>query len=207
MLKDLRLLFQLLVLVALASCKNQGTKPVLPYYIGDDLKPIWVLPEQDLSPYRHISSFNLINQSEQELNSDKIKRAFVLSFFFGNCHLKCNHSLNGMQYLQNNFTDPDDPFLITISVDADRDSLEILQVFADKYGAQADVWHFLSGNMEDVNDLLTSLLGLHPLNFPNDLEDFGKLYLIDNEGYLRGIYDARDPVDVENAALDSHLFR
>lgn len=202
------LLFALLA-VLLVSCKNKGTKPILPYYLSDangNLREVWIQPDQTRTAFQKLASFTLKDQNDDLISSDQLRaKALVVSFFFGDCNQRCEPGLEAMEKLQSRFEN-EDILLLTFSIDSRRDSLEVLEEIGAQYNADPDKWLFLAGDDDQVRDLLSVTFKKFVIH-PNDLKDINTVYLIDKSGFLRGSYDLSDEVNTENLALDSHLFR
>jgi protein SCO1/2 len=78
---------------------------------------------------------------------------------------------------------------ISISVDPERDSLAVLQKYAERFGVNDQRWLFLRGPIEEVKllsergfMLAGDLPGLHSIN----------LVLVDDRGMIRGYYSSTD---------------
>jgi protein SCO1/2 len=93
--------------------------------------------------------------------------------------------------------------LVSVTVDPERDTREVLAAYARELGVVDDRWVFLRGELDEVRRLSVEGLKLgmgelpaaHPTRF----------VLADGEGRIRGYYDALDPASVKT--LKTHLRR
>lgn len=188
------------------SCKNKGTKPLLPFYQGEELNEVWILPEEEKKDFINFPNFQLNDQFEVLIERQHLnEKAFVVNFFYGDCENVCKKGMKAMDSLQNRLLE-DEVLFLSISVDASRDSLNTLQELNETYHVNPEKWRLLSGDKNQVNQILKVVLN-KKISHPNDFKEFNLLYLFDKKGYLRGIYDVEKMVSIENLILDTRLFR
>jgi cytochrome oxidase Cu insertion factor (SCO1/SenC/PrrC family) len=101
--------------------------------------------------------------------------------------------------LQHELADQKDVVLVSFSVDPKRDSPEVLQQYAGRYGADADRWLFLTGDQDKVYSLIKDgfKLGLAQQTGPDvksgsEVLHSSRLAVVDRQGQIRGSYDALD---------------
>lgn len=204
--KSKYLLIVAIGLLTINSCKNKGTKPLLPYFLGEEITEVWILPEQEKSAFVKFPNFDLKDQFDVEIKSKHLQnKAFVVNFFYGGCKNSCAKTLEAMDSLQNRLL-KDEVLFLSISIESQRDSLGTLKFLAEKHHANPEKWRLLSGDKEQVDHILKSILN-REVSHPNDFNSYNELYLFDNQGYLRGIYDINTQVAIENLILDTRLFR
>lgn len=195
-----------ILVFSISACKNKGTKPLLPYYLGEEMHPVWILPNQGKEVFQRWSNLNLFDHDGTEIETNKIKaKAIVLQLFYGGCGAKCDLGFKAMDTLQLELAN-DSILLLSISIDPEKDNTTVLKKIAKQYHANASKWMLLNGESIDIDDFLKHTLQI-VIEHPNSLEKINQLYLFDNQGFLRGIYDANSFVEVENIKLDTHLFR
>lgn len=110
----------------------------------------------------------------------------VASLIFTNCPGICAPLTREMAGLQGDLDGADDVRLVTISVDPERDTAEILDRYAESFGADED-WWFLRGDVDDTTEVV-----LGGLRFDGDAENplfhSEHVALIDHQGRVRAFY-------------------
>jgi protein SCO1/2 len=91
------------------------------------------------------------------------------------------------------------------TVDPEHDTLPALRAYAQRVGADTSVWHFVTGNAEDI--YWQAQEGYMLTAFPSDTADGGffhtdKLTLVDRNRHIRGYYDGTSTKDVDRLYTD-----
>ena len=168
-----------------------------------------------------IESFTLTDQDGESFTSDAMDGHYwVADFIFTNCAGPCPIMTSAMANLQREYTDYDNLRFVSISVDPDRDTPEVLKAFGNRYGADFDRWSFLTGDYEKIQYLAREVF---MLALANPAEDAGKedaelahqgpivhssrLVLVNPDGKIIDWYIGTDSDDVDELrkALDQLL--
>lgn len=161
-------LFGVLV-VGLAACDRPPDLPVL------HTVPDFELTEASGAPFTR---------------DDLLGRYHLVDFVFTECPLACPVMTAQMKSLHDAF--PSDRLgFVSISVDPENDTLEVLREYRDKLGVDAERWSFLRGEIETVRTVSEKgfLLAASNLPFGHSL----RFVLVDPEGRMRGTYQSDDP--------------
>lgn len=153
-------------------------------------QPIQVLPRMQLSP-----AFNLTDQNNERLTSEDLRGKFVLyTFTYTNCAAPCYNINETMQEVQSRLDevqlDGIEVAFVTISVDPERDTPEVLKSYADTISADNDKWKFATTTNKA---LLKTIIGS---GFETYYEDKGNgdfafdpaYVLVDGWGIVRAEY-------------------
>lgn len=96
--------------------------------------------------------------------------------------------------------------LVSISVDPEHDTTEVLAQWAAKEGISAPAWLAIRGPVEETGRLVRGgfLLALDDTNRadPNALLHDTRLVLVDRRLRIRGFYDSNDPARIEQLIDD-----
>lgn len=168
-------------------------------------QPQSAVTPNEWQPYE-IGDFELTERSgETVTKSDLLGRPWVASFVFTRCQGPCPKVTANMSELQRWLKDKD-VRQVTITVDPEHDTPEVLRRYADRYGADLRRWLFLTGSEERVYDLIRNDFKL--MAAQNEGEDrkpgaevahsFSVLH-VDAAGRIVGKYDGTS--DVELARL------
>jgi protein SCO1/2 len=165
--------------------------------------------------YHHISDLVLTNQLGQavDLNTMLKGKILVFDFFFTSCNSTCPELTKHMKLLQTSFKkDPKKEAsldtvvqFISITVNPERDSFQLLRSYADHYGANHDNWWFLTGDKRTIYNFARQQLGLTTGPGDGGAEDFihsEQFVLVDKERFIRGYYNGTQDTDVRKCADD-----
>ena len=191
------------------ACATEETRK-LPYYDTADFTPKWDAPASTST--HQIRPFSLINQQNEVFTEkDMADKICVVDFFFTTCPGICPKLTHSMADLQTEFLDDDDILLLSHSVMPDRDSVSVLQKYAQEKGVNFAHWKLLTGDREEIYDLgrnayfveedegvkRDSDVFLHTENF----------VLIDKDRHIRGIYNGLDPNSVQSLIADIKVLK
>ncbi|MFI4897730.1 MAG: SCO family protein [Phycisphaerales bacterium JB059] len=94
--------------------------------------------------------FQLTDQDGRSVSAEILDgRVTVLDFFFTTCPGPCPGMTAQMAYIQEQ-TEGTPVRLLSVSVDGDDDTPEVLRAYASSAGADLERWTFLTGNPDDV---------------------------------------------------------
>src|ERR1700710_1706056 len=164
--------------------------------------------------WHKIKNFSFTDQLGQPFALDSIKgKIIIVNSFFTRCPNICPALTRSIRQLQASYENPknkkfdDTSFIqfISLSVDPDRDSVNELKHFADRFNVNSDNWRMLTGPKKDVYDIL-----LNELKIPS--QDGGpvdsnfihseRVILLDKNHVLRGYYNGLDSTSMYSLAED-----
>ena len=153
-------------------------------------QPVKVLPRIRLSP-----GFNLIDQNGEQLTNEDLRGKIVLfNFIYTNCPPPCGQLDQTMLVIQDGLNEvmvAGIPVkLVTISIDPKQDTPEVMSAYAEKVGADPDIWSFATTTNEN---LLKTIVGAGFETYYQAKEDGSfeltpKFVLVDGLGIIRGEY-------------------
>jgi protein SCO1/2 len=130
-------------------------------------------------------SFELTERSGQKVRSeDLVGQPYVVCFFFSTCPGTCKRQSGEMRLLQSKFKDK--PIrLLSISVDPEVDTPEVLSSYADGFNADPKQWLFLTGELQNIIKIGSEMFflpGVEKRGHPD------RFCLVDAKGELVGSY-------------------
>ena len=143
--------------------------------------------------YHQIPYFEFINQDGKMVTrDDMLGNIYIADFFFVTCPTICPKMATNMGYIQNKFSERKDLKFISITVNPEHDSVEVLKEYADKVHANTKSWSFLTGDKEKIYDL--AFKGFFVNADKDSIAPGGFLHsqmliLIDKKGHIRGYFD------------------
>jgi protein SCO1/2 len=159
------------------------------------------LPDLGTAP-----TYQLTNQESQLVkSSDLLGQVQLVSFIWTNCTDICPLVTTEMKTLQVALQSKNlesHVHLVSISVDPERDTPEVMKAYAQGYGADLSRWQFLTGDVETVRGAVVTgfhipmekgpVGGAHSAHGGNsdyNVSHSGKIALVDKTGVIRGWYD------------------
>jgi protein SCO1/2 len=169
------------------------------------------LAHRTVSSYGTIPDFQLINQDFRPFGSAQLKgKIWIADFIFTACPGPCPMISSRMSELQKPL-EKTDVHLVSVSVDPEKDTPEVLRGYAERLKAQPGRWDFLTGPRAAIYSL--SRDGFK-LGVSDGADEAGspvhstRLVLVDRVGAIRGYYDATEADAVTKLLADTnHLLR
>jgi protein SCO1/2 len=157
---------------------------------------IWAVPKivgklntKALYKFEAVPEFKFENQNGEMIsNENYVNKVYVVEFFFTSCPTICPKMNENMVKIQNEFYGNPSFGIVSISIDPERDSPQVLKEYAERKGATLKNWHFLTGDKEEIysfsNDGFRLYAGVNK-DVQGGFEHSGLFALIDKEGFIR----------------------
>lgn len=148
-----------------------------------------------------VPNFSLTERSGKRISLRDLRgKVWVVDFIFTRCPGPCPAMSRKFAQLQRAFRKLDDVRLVSITVDPEHDTPEVLSKYADSYGADPERWLFLTGEKQTIVDLAVEGFkisagndpGLHGTHF----------VLVDRQGRIHGFYRSSDAEALEQLRRD-----
>ena len=186
------------VLALLAGCSRGPVAGA-----GSD-GPNLELAADDSRDFGPLPDFRLTASSGEEVTkADLLGRPLVIAALFTTCSGPCPRLAAGLRELQSELTGTD-ALLVTVSVDPEHDTPEVLQRYAEHYGADGERWIFLTGTEAEVQRLVREGFYLAVQRAPPGEAKIGeqvthdtRFLVVDRAGRRRGWYPGTDPDALE----------
>jgi protein SCO1/2 len=172
----------------------------LPTYLPDHVDSTLVKGKwQRDTVYHQLGDFHLVSQSGRVVSQkDLAGNVYVASFFYTTCVGACPQISSQLTRVQEQFRREPRVKLVSYSVDAEHDSVASLASYAERYGAIAGKWFFLTGDKPQVYKLVTQDYRLpEPTGIAPGLEHSQQLFLVDRDKRIRGVYDGTKQKEVD----------
>ena len=161
--------------------------------------------------YHNIQPFSFINQFNDTVTEKVIEnKIYVADFFFATCQSICPKMSSQLVHVQNAFKNDKDVLILSHTVNPLHDTAEVLNGYAQSYGAIKNKWHFLTGNKKAIYDLARYSYLVNALEEDGSAEGFlhSELFiLVDAQKRIRGFYDGTDSVAVVKLISDITLLK
>lgn len=166
-------------------------------------------PEEEglLADYGPLPEFALTAQDGTVLTREGLAgKVWILAFIYTHCTLVCPRITAQMRKLQERIAPIASARLLSVTVDPDRDTPQVLAAYAALHHADAKRWLFLSGEKAMIRRMqVATQRHLDPDDFAVHSK---QLYLVDGSGFVRGVYSVLQPGSAEELMRDlQHLLR
>ena len=155
--------------------------------------------DDGLKQYGSVPDFKLTERSGTEVNLSQLRgKIWVADFIYTTCTDTCPLQTAAMAKLQKQFAPHSTIQFVSVSVDPERDTTQVLSEYADKHGADRQRWYFLTGQRDQVIKLIRDGFHLSVAALPDSSEANGtiphspRFVLIDQQAQIRGYYDSRE---------------
>lgn len=164
--------------------------------------------------WKTLPDIELTNQLGQKITWNELKgKVVVTDFFFTHCPTICPALTLNMRRLQQSITNsqrvgdktPDFVHYLSISIDPERDSVQRLKFWADKYQVNPEQWWLLTGDKSRIYDFVINDLKLGLVDGDGVDSNFihtDRFVLIDTFRQVRGYYRGLDTVDLARLSSD-----
>ena len=192
-----------------SSCTFAAILTILFEIIAGCQKPVG-LPIEGVVP-----DFQLIERSGMPFTRAELDgKIWIADFIFTNCAGTCPIMTSAMAEIQAALVEQklEDVMLVSISVDPERDTPEVLSAFANGYGADPARWYFLTGDGEAIQKLSKEGFHLAAATGGGSADEpvihSNRFVLVDRQANIRGYYDGTDEEAVKKLLNDlKNLYR
>lgn len=150
--------------------------------------------------YHQIPDFKLEDEhGKQVALADFDDKVVVVNFFYTNCPSVCDRIIENMAKLADIYKKNDRVRFLSITVDPERDSVGLLNRYAEKFNLEGKHWQFLTGDTATINLLARKGFMVNAVQGDPNKNDFiysEKITLVDSHKRIRGYYSGVDKDDV-----------
>ncbi len=143
-----------------------------------------------------LPAFTLVDTTGKPFGSNELRgQVWIASFFFSRCPSVCPLLMSHMAELQKLYQERhiDGIRLVSITVDPEHDTPEVLRAAEPGYGVDPSRWTLLTGPRTDIHTLCTAGFHVPGLDVPaeksGDIPHTTKVVLVDTQNRIRGYYD------------------
>ncbi len=163
--------------------------------------------------FERVPDFAFTERSGTKVSNADLKgKVWIASFVFTRCNGTCPQVAATLARLQSELADVPDFRIVTFTIDPDRDTLDDLKSYAERFRADPERWLFLTGTEQAIHDLANQ--GFHVLakkkadGKPGDEFDHSTmLILVDAQGGIRDYYDGMPLLDAPADRFEANLER
>ena len=159
--------------------------------------------------YHQVPDFSFQAHNGKEIEEQIMENKIcVVDFFFASCQSICPIMSNQLERVQKHYEEFDDLLLLSHTVDPERDSVSVLNKYANEHNASEDKWLFVTGSKKELYEIARKGYFVSASEGDGGEEDFihsPMFVLVDKEKRLRGYYDGTDSTDVDRLIDDIRI--
>lgn len=164
--------------------------------------------------WHRIPDFSFTNHLGQPLSlNDLDGKILVVNTFFTRCPNICPGLTRNIRKLQSSFENPKRKkfgdtsvvYFLSFSIDPERDSVEALKRWADRFFVNSDSWSLVTGEKKAIYDLMLQEFRLATQDGGSVDSNFihsEKVILVDRQRVIRGYYNGLDSTSMGQLAED-----
>lgn len=150
-------------------------------------------PPSRLAVIREVPDFSLTATDGSVVTQADLRgRVTLVSFVFTTCTGSCPQTTLRLAKVQEKLTaarfGPDDVRLLSVTLDPERDSPEVLTRYAKRHDTDPARWRFLTGKPEAVAATLTAWEMWAKPGKDGQLDHPSRVFLVDRRGRIREVY-------------------
>lgn len=187
--------------------ENLSRVAALPFFNEATFTPKWIKPNSKaLKGFHKIPDFSLVNQHGEIVTQETFEnKIYIADFFFTTCPGICPMMTKNMKKIEEEFSNDDTVMFLSHSVTPSKDSVPRLKQYAIDHNI-GDNWHLVTGNKKEIYDLGRKFYFVEEdLGEPKGIDDFlhtENFVLIDENKYIRGIYNGLNRASVKQLIID-----
>ncbi len=171
---------------------------------SESVTPTLAAPAASPAQFGPVGGFALVDQGGRQVtNRDLADRPRIYGFFFTSCTGPCPRLTGNMRRAQDRLADLD-VGLVSISVDPETDTPEVLAAYAASFTADTARWPFLTGEEDEIYALMRESFSLGVDRLPDSepvaamrVTHATRLVAVDAKGRIRGYYDGESEEGLE----------
>lgn len=163
---------------------------------GKPQEPVAMLPD-----FGQFPEFELQDQSNRPFTRNQLAgKVWIMDFIFTRCQAVCPRMTAQMRKIQDLVASNPEVRLLSVSIDPEFDSTKVLLQYAASYQADTARWFFLTGEKQTIRRMQEKTQRhLDPDEITAHSKQF---YLVDSNGFVRGVYSITQPRALEDMLQD-----
>ena len=174
----------------------------LPYYTIDG-----PMEGQTLDAQR-VGDFKLVNHLGESFSRDVLRGKVWLAAFYGTDAPHVAQVTRQLLWPNFRYRDEGDIVVVSFSLSPEHDTPEVLQEYVQRntrYNGFTGKWQFLTGDADEINRIVSEDFMIQ--RDPNEPNNVATIWLVDTEGFLRGVYHAASEDAIRDAVEDIALLK
>jgi protein SCO1/2 len=199
---------QFLVCIGLVFGLQLQANNNLPFYENHQMTPFWQtdIDAGKFTPAK-VGNFKAINQSGKLINKENMPgKISLVNFFFVQCPGICPLMMKSVRKVQKALSKIDGVNIYSFSVRPENDTPDKLMAYSKQYDIDLSSWTLLTGKKDVIYKVGKKMFQADASVGEQKSEDSfihtENIYLVDENLYIRGIYNTSDSVAMDNLKKD-----
>ena len=168
-------------------------------------------PLEGLKVFGSVPPFSLTERDGRRVVLSDLKdKVWIVNFIYTNCPDTCPIQSAQMRQIQDDFRNEKDLRLVSVTVDPERDTPEVLSEYANRFSADPTRWFFLTGDKQAIYKFAESGFRLGAVELPHEKRPESgaththspRFVLVDRESQIRGYYVSTDAEAIKRLRRD-----
>lgn len=169
--------------------------------------------------FNTINDFSLTNQFGETVSLSQFNNEIkIVSFFFTRCGTICPMMNENLARVQETFKSDSSVNFLSISIDPEFDTPTVLSNYGSEFSPELIHWELLTGEKDYIYNLAIDEFKLSVADY-SGTDSLGNLdidkafihsekaLLLDEQNYVRGIYDATDLLEIDRLKLEIKVLK
>ena len=157
---------------------------------------------------QRVGNFELTNQNGEQFSSESLKGKVWIAAFFGTDAPHVAQVTKQLLWPNFRYRDEDDISVVCFTLNPEHDTPEVLNANVQRntrYNGFDGKWQFLTGDKADIDRLVSDDFMIQ--RDADDPNNVATIWLVDAEGFLRGVYHAAVEDDIKDTVEDIALLK
>lgn len=201
-------LFITIIILCVFSCSVE--KRELPIYGRSEIIETNIDGIISFDTINHtIKAFKFYNQDSILIDNNTFNNSiYIADFFFTTCPTICPIMKNNLLKVYNQFENNENVKYLSHTINPDYDNIFTLKKFSDRLGVNSKIWHFVTGDIDEIYNTAKSsymVSALQDENEPGGFLHSGTFLLVDQNRNIRGIYEGTDESEINRLIKDIEI--
>ena len=193
----------ILAVVALFLLLNASLMGLYLLTQRESAAPVGVLVPEALPVIKKLPTFTLTSDKGTPFSPEDLAgKVWVADFIFTSCPGPCPIMTRNMAGVAETLKMISDVAFVSISVDPETDTPEVLAKYGAQHGADPTRWHFLTGTPEAIQSVAAEGFMVGAIDDP--MIHSSKFCLVDRAGQIRGYFTGTDEDDIDRLITAVH---
>ena len=165
--------------------------------------PVGFSAPETLPVIKKLPAFTLTSDKGTPFSPEELAgKVWVADFIFTSCPGPCPIMTRNMAGVAETLKMISDVSFVSISVDPETDTPEVLAKYGAQHGADPARWHFLTGTPEAIQSVAAEAFMVGAIDDP--MIHSSKFCLVDRAGRIRGYFTGTDEDDIDRLITAVH---
>lgn len=183
----------------------------LPFFNQPDWTPEWINEtDTGYNDIHTIPSFSFLDQNGKVIDENLVNgKIYIANFFFTTCPSICPKMTRCFKIIQDSIANMQHVEIVSFSVMPWVDSVNKLKVYGEQNNINPTKWHLLTGDKSIIYALgrASFFADNNKLSDTSSFIHTDKMYLIDNQNRIRGVYNATKVDDIARVLADIKILK